>query len=325
MNEKKRKELEENLAFLRQKVQDAGMDVCLPDALHGDVLRYKLEHLDLEEKKPAPVFRWRVLAGMAACFVVVCGSLWMAGKAGWFSMDGEAAQAVPYAVSSAAAAAADMAVPEEAAAEAPAPAVAAVYDAEADSTAQQAEDNANLQEKSLPYSAETTEDGAAVSETVETEEASAPMLMSESTSGSENSDAWMQARSVEVLGDYLPDPAETGLDFVNWDAADGTALTAAYSDAAGSKGLEVTVRTWDEKSDRQRLADGTGEAEDDAGTIIPFDQVDADLLSQLLLQDAGRYSGQVTVLFPKAVVVTYQADGLLPEELYQLILQGNAE
>lgn len=75
VNVAKEKELQENLEFLRGRFDALNQDIKLPHSLQPDRMRYQLEYLDLKEEKPRRYRYWRALVGVAACFVVVLGSV----------------------------------------------------------------------------------------------------------------------------------------------------------------------------------------------------------------------------------------------------------
>ena len=75
VNVAKEKELQENLEFLRGRLEALNQDNKLPHSLQPDRMRYQLEYLDLKEEKPRRYRYWRALVGVAACFVVVLGSV----------------------------------------------------------------------------------------------------------------------------------------------------------------------------------------------------------------------------------------------------------
>ncbi len=75
MNVAKERELQENLEFFRGQFDALNQDIRLPHSLQPDRMRYQLEHLDLSEEKPRRYWYWRAFVGVAACFVVVLGSV----------------------------------------------------------------------------------------------------------------------------------------------------------------------------------------------------------------------------------------------------------
>lgn len=116
MKADRQEELQESLEFLRGRFEELNRDIKLPHSLDAQVLRVRLEEIDeIPKEKTGKVIRWRAIASVAACFVVVLGAV-------WFINSGAMKSAAPLdGPASAEAAPADM--PEKAAADMAAPAV----------------------------------------------------------------------------------------------------------------------------------------------------------------------------------------------------------
>ncbi|MEM1483396.1 beta-propeller domain-containing protein [Oscillospiraceae bacterium PP1C4] len=76
INPQKQQELDDNIEFLRGQFSGLNQQIKLPHSLNSEMLRYKLDNLDLIEEKPKKKYAWlKPLIGVAACFVVVFGSV----------------------------------------------------------------------------------------------------------------------------------------------------------------------------------------------------------------------------------------------------------
>lgn len=75
MNRKKQQELQNDLEFLRERFGELDGEIQLPHSLSAEMLRYKLENIDLIAEKPKrkyPVWL-KPIAGVCACFVLMLG------------------------------------------------------------------------------------------------------------------------------------------------------------------------------------------------------------------------------------------------------------
>lgn len=77
MKPDRQEELQESLDFLRGRFEELNRDIKLPHSLDAEVLRARLEEIEeVPEERSGKVIRWRAIASVAACFVVVLGAVW---------------------------------------------------------------------------------------------------------------------------------------------------------------------------------------------------------------------------------------------------------
>ena len=131
MSPERQQEFEESLELLRGRFEELNQEIKRPHSLDADVLRCKLESLELAGEAPRKnVVHWRAWASAAACFVFVFGAFFLLRGVAGNSTAMEAPQAAAYAAPMPEEAAAGEAVAGEAADEAtpeagvPAPAMA---------------------------------------------------------------------------------------------------------------------------------------------------------------------------------------------------------
>lgn len=323
------RELEESLHYMREQFHSLSQNIKLPDSLKADVLKKRLELMELEQDKGQETqsrvlkFPWRPVVGAAACFAVVVGSYFaLHGNSGGITADDLSMDA-------------PMSSMESAGGAAP-----SAFAAQASPTMEM--------------------DGAPVGEAAPEEETPAPLMARGAavpefdSPVSEGGDTPAQMAAVEELetleaacsvgnwGSYLPTDGLGDMTFYSG-TKDDNQLSVSYLNTNYSRELRVYVSDYNEETMKLRLADLLKpETYDMTLYKSPYfdtvpealyevffspifrlaDLTEAIVKSRVLVsQETGdsQPTGNFSVLYEGSVLVEYNVHGVTAEELYQII------
>lgn len=364
MSVAKERELQENLEFLRGQFDALNQDIKLPHSLQPDRMRYQLEHLDLREEKPRRYWYWRAFVGVAACFVVVLGSVRginsMEKSSAALSGEQMPSQEERIIMPSGAA----VAFPEDTVPELAAGGLEAAPEAQAFEMEDDTEDDTAALEKSAIVTNEAPvsvgrsleePDAALDSQGIEPMMEQSPEAESDKggraprmvSSDYRSLESLEQAHEQLPWGNWLPKSAPAATAYSNG-GIDSYALSICFLNQDYTKELRVSVQDYTEEMSAWFADPEKPETYDLRLYEIPYaesipeeyfyttqnslfraEEVTRQILEARLIPsdepgDEKQYYGNLSVLYQDGFVVEYSSVNVSPEELYQIITETMA-